>query len=356
MGRKGPKHRAGAPAAAQQHDAANAGSRKLKVADRVTKKKARRGAREGKRAGAAEPGRPHEAGRAQATTGLNETHPGTHTSTALPGRNAPLSSNWEAIRAVAAAPRKPRKRRSSTAAPPHKKAPGALSAEAVLTDTVAIDCEMVGIAGNQSVLARATVVNDQGAVLFDSFCRPRERIFNFRTKVSGIRPSDLQDAPPFEHVQAKVFELIKGRTLVGHAVANDLHALKLTHPRELLRDTAHYPPLMVRPEGGGKLRPRSLRALAKEFLGLDIQAGEHSPVDDARCALYLYHKHKRRWEEDVAARKVPLPAVTKEKKAKKKKPAPAPTPGRLKRRAEKVAKAAAAAARALPDRPELHDL
>ena len=41
---------------------------------------------------------------------------------------------------------------------------------------------------------------------------------------------------------------------------------------------------------GGKRRPQALRVLAKRELGLEIQAGEHSSVDDARAALYLYHK------------------------------------------------------------------
>ena len=44
---------------------------------------------------------------------------------------------------------------------------------------------------------------------------------------------------------------------------------------------------------GRRPKPRALRHLAAEQLGLAIQAGEHSPVDDARAALYLYQKHRR---------------------------------------------------------------
>ena len=44
---------------------------------------------------------------------------------------------------------------------------------------------------------------------------------------------------------------------------------------------------------GSKLRPRALRLLAQEQLGLNIQAGEHNPVDDARACLYLYLKHRK---------------------------------------------------------------
>lgn len=120
-----------------------------------------------------------------------------------------------------------------------------------------------------------------------------------RTAVSGVRAEDLQGAPTLKEVQEKVAELLKGRILVGHAVENDMHALLLSHPRKDIRDTSRYPPLMKL--RGDKLRPRALRHLAKEVLGLDIQEGAHSPVDDARCALYLYQRHKREWEGALKA-------------------------------------------------------
>ncbi len=72
-----------------------------------------------------------------------------------------------------------------------------------------------------------------------------------------------------------------------------LQALLLGHPAKRIRDTARFPPLMLPRRPGGKSRPRALRALAAEQLGLTIQEGEHSPVDDARAALYLYHKHRK---------------------------------------------------------------
>ena len=74
-----------------------------------------------------------------------------------------------------------------------------------------------------------------------------------------------------------------------HAV----QALLLSHPRKMTRDTATYPPLMMSVGKGQKAKSRSLRHLAETELGLSIQAGEHSPVDDARSTLYLYHKHRK---------------------------------------------------------------
>ena len=47
----------------------------------------------------------------------------------------------------------------------------------------------------------------------------------------------------------------------------------------------------------GVKRSKSLKQLAAAELGLEIQEGSHSPVDDARAALYLYHKHRTHWEK-----------------------------------------------------------
>lgn len=58
-------------------------------------------------------------------------------------------------------------------------------------------------------------------------------------------------------------------------------ALLLSHRRKDVRDTARYPPLMKEQARTGRLKPRALRHLAAEQLGLTIQEGEHSPVDDA---------------------------------------------------------------------------
>ena len=65
-----------------------------------------------------------------------------------------------------------------------------------------------------------------------------------------------------------------------------------TIPRHRIRDTALYPPLMGVREKSGKLFSRSLKNVAADELGISIQTGEHDPVQDARAALYLYHKHR----------------------------------------------------------------
>lgn len=174
---------------------------------------------------------------------------------------------------------------------------------------------MVGVGPNglRSVLARVCVVNSAGNVLLDRFVRPQHKVTDFRTKYSGVRPANLRDAPPFGEVQRQVADLFKGRIVVGHAIENDLEVLLLSHHKKDVRDTSKYPPLMKAQARTGTLKPRALRHLASEQLGLTIQEGEHNPMDDARASLYLYLKHRKEWERWHAAgsRQQDHPAVAK---------------------------------------------
>lgn len=181
-----------------------------------------------------------------------------------------------------------------------------------LTDAVAMDCEMVGVSqGNKSALGRITLVNRWGNVVYDEFVRPVERVVDFRTQISGIRPRDLRKAKDFRSVQKKVAELIKGRILVGHALHNDLKVLLLTHPKKYIRDTSEYQPFLK------ERRRKALRHLAAEFLGVEIQKGEHCPIEDARAAMLLYQKHRKEWEKSVKDQ-IRLKQKQKKRKPKKK--------------------------------------
>ncbi|KAH1222869.1 RNA exonuclease 4 [Glycine max] len=211
-----------------------------------------------------------------------------------------------------------------------------------LTDAVAMDCEMVGVGqGNKSALGRVTLVNKWGNVIYDEFVRPIERVVDFRTKISGIRPRDLRKAKDFWAAQKKVAELINGRILVGHALSNDLKALLLSHPRKDIRDTSEYQPFLKcchltasstyfvfefyitnipvissNKLAFGSSSRRALRHLAAKHLGVNIQTGEHCPIEDARAAMLLYQRNKKEWEKSI---KDQFRLKQKQRKSKQKK-------------------------------------
>ncbi|KAJ3554617.1 hypothetical protein NM688_g3015 [Phlebia brevispora] len=159
---------------------------------------------------------------------------------------------------------------------------------------LAMDCEMVGLGidGKESSLARVSVVNYHGAVQMDEFVRQKERVVDYRTEFSGIRPKDLANAKTFEEVQKQVAALVKDRILIGHAINNDLKALLLSHPRPLIRDTQS----LAAKHRLTKTRRPALRHLVSQEIGMTIQGGEHSSVIDARATMAIYRIHRKKWE------------------------------------------------------------
>ena len=161
---------------------------------------------------------------------------------------------------------------------------------------IAIDCEMVGVGPNpadESALARVSVVNYHGVQLYDSFVLPKEAVTDYRTAVSGITPLLLRSARTFEEVQRDVAKLMDGRIVIGHSIQHDLNALMLGHPRREQRDTSRYQPFRQFAAG----RTPSLKKLAEMVLGVQVQRGEHSSVEDARVAMWLYRREKAGFEE-----------------------------------------------------------
>lgn len=178
---------------------------------------------------------------------------------------------------------------------------------------VAIDCEMVGVGpdGTDSALARVSLVNYNGAVLLDTYVKPLEKVTDYRTHVSGIEPHHLEgdNAITLRQAQEKTEAIIRNRILIGHAVHNDLQALMLSHPAALIRDTSRYKPFRVLSKG----RTPGLRMLVKEILGVTIQSGSHSSVEDARFTIQLYKQVKNEWEKKLGARSMKLMKKTKPK-------------------------------------------
>ncbi|KAK0714801.1 ribonuclease H-like domain-containing protein [Lasiosphaeris hirsuta] len=183
---------------------------------------------------------------------------------------------------------------------------------------LAIDCEMVGVGenGHDSVLARVSIVDYHGRQVYDSFVRPTERVTDWRTHVSGVSPKNMATARTFEEVQAQVAQLLDDRVLIGHDVKHDLQALILEHSPKLIRDTAKFPGFKKYGDGP---KP-ALRVLAEKILGVEIQKGEHSSLEDARVAMLLFRKYKSAFDMEHANRYPDsVPHKSKSKKPKKQK-------------------------------------
>ena len=164
---------------------------------------------------------------------------------------------------------------------------------------IALDCEMVGVGeGKSSALARCSIVNYDGHVIYDSYVKPDQEITDYRTKWSGIRPSHMLHAISFRKAKKQVKRLLRKHVLVGHALQSDLGVLKIRHPSTLTRDTAKFVPL--RALAGLPLNSTpSLKRLTSQLFNSVIQENEHCSVEDARAAMRLYRLCEEKWEKHL---------------------------------------------------------
>lgn len=68
-----------------------------------------------------------------------------------------------------------------------------------LTKALGMDCEMVGVGptGEDSIVARVSIVNQFGKCVYDKYVKPTQQVTDYRTAVSGIRPENLKQGGSF---------------------------------------------------------------------------------------------------------------------------------------------------------------
>lgn len=151
---------------------------------------------------------------------------------------------------------------------------------------IALDCEMVRTESALE-LARVSLVNLRGDILYDAFVKPEKAVTDYLTQYSGITAATLEDIQlNMEQARAEVLKLVKKDTILcGHSLENDLRALKFVHKRVI--DTSVLFPHNV------PTRKWSLKSLAQRYLRQSIQSVRakqqkgHDSVEDARAALFL---------------------------------------------------------------------
>ncbi|XP_054850071.1 RNA exonuclease 4-like [Eublepharis macularius] len=166
-----------------------------------------------------------------------------------------------------------------------------------LTRAVAMDCEMVGMGpnGEDSIVARVSLVNQFGKCVCDKYVKAAEKVMDYRTAISGIRPENVKTGEDFKVVQKEVADILKERILVGHALHHDLKVLFLDHPKKKIRDTQRYKPFRQQVKC---VRP-SLKLLCEKLLNVKVQCTEHSSIQDAQAAMRLYMMVKKQWEASL---------------------------------------------------------
>lgn len=201
--------------------------------------------------------------------------------------------------------------------------PSVFPRSANIKETLSIDFEMIGIVnpswGHHVMIdfpVEVGIVDSKLNTIYHTKCRPdflpitgiiSNKVFrkmysptvdhfldrpsiDLRTRITGIRPGELDNKPLASQVLAEVRQIIQGKYLVGHAIEHDL--LVLQHfgpPYQGVRDTSQF----LRWKG----KKISLKKAASIYLNKNIQMGKHSALEDAVTTMELYLLLRDEWEQ-----------------------------------------------------------
>ncbi|XP_015781521.1 RNA exonuclease 1 [Tetranychus urticae] len=148
----------------------------------------------------------------------------------------------------------------------------------------AIDCEMCLAEGNESVLTRVSIVDENYNLVLDTLVKPEVPIKDYITRFSGITKEMLD---PVDITLSDVKKILKkiiprDAILCGQSLQNDLKALKTFHPYCI--DTS-----VIYNLSGSRGSKPGLKTLSSIFLEEKIQQGKrgHCSVEDARATMKL---------------------------------------------------------------------
>ncbi|PCH38436.1 hypothetical protein WOLCODRAFT_97122 [Wolfiporia cocos MD-104 SS10] len=146
-------------------------------------------------------------------------------------------------------------------------------------------------------LARVSVLRGEGpkegVPFIDDHIHTSDVIVDYLTEYSGIRFGDLDPhltrytLTPLKLAYKKLRLLVDlGCIFIGHGLSKDFRIINLFVPPEQVIDTVDLYYLAVRQ------RRLSLRFLAWQVLGENIQTDEHDSIEDALSALRLYKAYQ----------------------------------------------------------------
>lgn len=160
-----------------------------------------------------------------------------------------------------------------------------------------LDTETTGL-GSQAEIIEIGIIDDQGAVLFDSLVHPFGAIERDAFNVHGITQEMVANAPPWSEVWPPVETLLEGRLVGIYNREFDLRLMKQSHQRSWMpwrlegENFFCIMELYARYRGEWNPRRNNYRfhslEMAGKLSGIPLP-NSHRAVDDARLARALLY-------------------------------------------------------------------
>lgn len=156
---------------------------------------------------------------------------------------------------------------------------------------IAVDCEMgSGRYGSNELILICVVDFLTGEILINKLVGPSSRIFDWRTRYSGVRREHMIRAEMigdtlngWRGARAELWKYMDENTvLIGHSLNNDLDAIKLAHHNIVDSSILAENAVGIGPKWG-------LKRMCKQLLNINIQTGKkgHDCVEDTLAAREL---------------------------------------------------------------------
>ena len=160
-----------------------------------------------------------------------------------------------------------------------------------------LDTETTGLSMRSEII-EISIVDDRGAVLFDSLVRPRDRIELDAIRIHGIKQDTVADAPPWDEVWPLVETILEGHLVGIYNRDFDLRLMKQSHQRYWMpwrvqeENFFCIMKLYARFRGEWDRRKGDYRWHSLEAAGRQSRIplpNTHRASDDARLARELLH-------------------------------------------------------------------
>ncbi len=162
--------------------------------------------------------------------------------------------------------------------------------------TVFLDTETTGLEDDAQVVEIA-VVDGDGNVLFESYCRPTVPVDPGAQAVHGIGDDVLADAPQWPEISAQVRDVLEGNTVVIFNAAFDTRILAQTaaahgDPADWVGDlNTHCAMYRAADVYGATNRYGTISLVnAAARAGIQFQGRAHSAAGDAATTALLWQK------------------------------------------------------------------